>query len=209
VSDARRLIRDALVAVVGEKGYKATELSDVLQRAGADADEFHRHWPDLEDCFFEIWQGYKQAFFDVTREGFASADNWRDGMRAAAWRFGRFLQEDEVRARLFLIEFNYAGERVRASRDVVMAQYAELIHRGNEIKPPDLPPVPHTQAEALIGAIWEGAVSRVLTGKFDEFPELIPGAMYITVLPYLGVEAAAEELQRGPADIERYRRGEI
>lgn len=203
----RERIRASLRALVAERGYPGTTVEAVLDRAGVDPAAFSRHYPSLDACFVEVWDEYKDEFLRTTSAGFASAETWREGMRAAAWRFCRFLQEDPARARFFLVEFNFAGEAVRARRDVVMARYAELIDRANEER--EGPPLPSAQAEAIIGAIWEGAVTQIRSGEFQGFPQLIPQAMYLTVYPYLGLAAAQEELRRGPDDIARYRRGEI
>jgi AcrR family transcriptional regulator len=204
----RERIRTALRSLVAERGYRETSLDDVLDRAGVDPATFERHYPGLEACFAEIWEGYKREFLRVTGLGFASSANWREGMRAAAWGFCRFLQEDEDRARFFLVEFNYAGEGVNASRDLVMQIYADYIDKGNGVRAgPER--VPREQAEAIVGAIWEGAVARILDDDFEGFPAAIPQGMFITVFPYLGLEAAQEELRRGPADIARYERSEL
>jgi AcrR family transcriptional regulator len=206
--DERERIRESLRALVAERGYRKTTLADVLDRAEVDEAAFERHYPDLEACFAEIWEAYKDEFIRVTELGFASSEDWREGMRAAAWEFCRFIQGDEVRARLFFVEFNYAGEAVHASRDVTMRAYADQIDRGNEVRTgPD--PVPRAQAEAIIGAIWEAAVVRILKGDFAGFPEAIPQGLFLTVFPYLGLNAAQEELRRGPEDIARYERGEL
>ncbi len=201
-------IRGGLRALVAERGYRDTSLSAVLRRAGVDAAAFERHYPDLGACFTEIWEEYKDEFLRAIGRGFASSEDWDEGMRAAAWAFCRFLQEDEDRARFFLVEFNYAGESVRAGRDVAIRAYADRIDRGNEVRG-DRERVPREQADAIIGAIWETAVTRILSGRFEEFPGIIPQVMYLTVLPYLGLEAAREELRRGPEDIVRYERGEL
>jgi AcrR family transcriptional regulator len=203
----RDRIRLALIALVAERGYLDTSLEAVLDRAGTDHAGFARRYRDLDACFAEIWEEHKQEFLRVTAKAFASRSRWRDGMRAAAWAFCRFLQSDPDRARFFLVDFYFAGEAVQASRDVVMSRYADLIDRGNEERPDAS--VPRAHAEAIMGAIWEGAVGRIRAEDFDGIPEAIPQAMYLTVLPYLGPEAAREELRRGPADIGRYRRGEI
>lgn len=204
----RERIRGALRALVAERGYRETTLADVLVRAEVDLAAFERRYPDLEACFTEIWEDYKREFLLNTGLGLFSNENWREGMRAAAWGFCRFLQDDEERARIFFVEFNYAGEAVHASRDVVMKAYADLIDRGNEART-EPEPVPRVQADAIIGAIWEGAVVRVLNEEFDQFPAAIPQGLFLTVLPYLGLEAAQEEMRRGPEDIARYERGEL
>lgn len=201
-------IRAALVSLVAEHGYRATTLDQVLQLADLDLVRFHRHYADFDACFAAVWEGFKQQFLTATADAYRGATNWTDGMRAAAWAYCRFLQEDHDRARLFLVELNFANEVVQASRDVVMSDYTDLVHEGRHQRP-EAAAVPRARAEAILGALWEGAVAAVQADNFDYLPSVIPQAMYLTVLPYLGAGAAQEELRRGPADIARYERGEI
>jgi hypothetical protein len=129
-------------------------------------------------------------------------------MRDGAWAYCRFLQEDPNRARFFLVELNNAREIVQASRDVVMDDYTDRVHLGR-FERPEAADVPRAQAEAIMGALWEGAVAAARADNLDYLPQAMPQAMYLTVMPYLGVQAAGEELARGPDDIARYQRGEI
>jgi hypothetical protein len=73
----------------------------------------------------------------------------------------------------------------------------------SELDDPDS--IPRSEAEAVVGAIYEGLLGVVSEGDLERLTEHVPQLMYIAVLPYLGVEAAEEELRRGPDDLARYR----
>jgi AcrR family transcriptional regulator len=66
--------------------------------------------------------------------------------------------------------------------------------------------VPHTTAEALAGSAYGQVYAKVVRGDTDELPKLIPQLMSAAVMPYLGVEAALEELDRGSNSPDRYLR---
>lgn len=157
--------------------------------------------------FAQAWEAHKREFIAATRGAYETADDWLEGMRAAAWAFCRFVCADHDRARSFFVESNFVGEAVQASRDVVMAEYADLVEAGNRSR--DGSPVPREVAEAIVGAIWEGVLATVGAGTYDQLPEAIPQALYLTALQYRGPAAAEAELRRGPEDIARYRRGEL
>lgn len=202
-----RRIRAALISLVVERGYPAITLQDLLDRAQVEPATFYHYHQNLDQCFTEIWEEIKDEIVERTAVAFLSAPNWRDGMRAAAWALCRWLQEDHGRAQIFMIELNFANEIVLASRDVVLHNYAELIHLGNEERQQSS--LPRVLADGVIGSIWERISTTVNAGDFEALPDLVPQMMYVTVMPYLGVEAAEEELRRGPADTSRYQRGEI
>ena len=66
-----------------------------------------------------------------------------------------------------------------------------------------------SEYEAIVGAIYGAAVAGMQGGGVEKLPELVPQLLYIAVLPYLGAEAAEEELRRGPDDLVLYRRGDL
>src|SRR4051812_40475325 len=201
-------IRQALVSLIGEQGYAHTTLDDLLGRAEIDQGTFARSFQTLDECFVEVWREYAQALAGPVLEVYAEAGNWRDGIRAQAWKLCRMTIEDELRARICMVEVNFGGELVQATRDIVMAGYVELVHLGRHETDRGAD-VPKAQAEAVVGAIWERAGRRITDGRLDALVEDIPGLLYLAYLPYLGPAVAQEELQRGERDIVRFRRGEI
>lgn len=203
----RECLHRALVAIVVERGHDGATLDLLLERAGLDQAAFARHYPSLDACFTEVWEGLTQQFLECTGGAYAAAGDWREGLRAAAWAYCRFLSDDRDRAR-FLIDVTFANEMVHASRDFVMDAYTELIHLGRQERE-QAAEVPRAVAEGIVGAIWEWVATSVKEDAFDVMPTQVPKMMYLTVLPYLGPEAAREELRRGPADLARYERGEL
>jgi len=155
----------------------------------------------------ERWRALAGEFVSRTIAAYEAVPGWRDGLRALGWEICRFVEEDRDRA-AFLTRLTYEGGLAEARRDYLMGAYVELVHRGR-LQRPAAAAVPRERAEAIVGAVWEALASRVLAGRFAELPRGVGEMMYVAVLPYLGPEAAAEELRRGPADLARYRRGEL
>jgi hypothetical protein len=89
-----------------------------------------------------------------------------------------------------------------------MDAYVELVHLGR-FEPGANQDVPRTRAEAIVGAIWERAATTILAGRFDDLPLAVPEMSYMMFQPYLGMEAAEDELRRGPEEIARYRSREL
>jgi AcrR family transcriptional regulator len=204
----RDLIRRSLVELIDEQGYARTTLEDVLRKARIDRGEFELSYETLDECFAEVWREYAQALAGPVLEVYAEAGNWRDGIRAQAWTLCRMTIEDELRARICMVEVNFGGDVVQATRDIVMAGYVELVHLGRHETERGAD-VPKAQAEAVVGAIYERVGRHITAGSLDSLVDDIPGLLYLAYLPYLGPETAQEELRRGARDIERFRRGEI
>ena len=158
---------------------------------------------DLEPRIAGLWQRLARELRDPTGGAFA-ARSWRETMRSVAWACCRFLEEDHDRARS-LVELSLASEAVRASRDFALDACTELIHSGRHERP-EAAGVPRARAEGIAGASWKRISATVLSDRFEQLPKETLPLLYLAVFPYLGAEAAREELHRGPADIARYGR---
>jgi len=206
-SDAQK-IRDAVVEIVGESGYSKTTLEAVLDRADLDRATFDRHFSSLQDCVVETWQHIMDEFLPRSDAAFKRGDNWRESLRHQAWDLFRFVEEDVNRSRL-LIELSFEEEQVQARRDLAMSLMVDYVHLGR-FEGGGAASVPRATAEALVGAIWNGLAQNIKGDPdWDALRFGSPQILYLTMLAYLGEEAAAEELRRAPEDLARYERGEL
>lgn len=194
--EASERIEAAFVEVVCERGYSATTVGAVCQRAGVDAEVFERRFSDLEDCLCSYFDnGASELLTASARVFFATEGSWRDCLRRVAFNLLRFLQEDPDRARVMMVEVLAAGDRARLVRDQGMQALTFFIDQGRtELDDPESMSV--TTAEAICGAIFNQILFEVEKENFESLPGLLPKLMYSAVLPYLGPEVAREELGR-------------
>ncbi len=200
----RKRILNAGIAVAAEHGYVETTVEMILQRAGLDRPAFDRHFRGKYDCFLSAWQEINESCMQEMLQAYNSHERWPDRLRAVACEVVESLRGDLSRA-TFSVEVLAAGDAARARRDMTMRVIASLIDAGrNEMEDPES--VPHTTAEALAGSAYGQVYSRVVQGRADELPALVPQLMSAAVMPYLGLEAALAELSRGFDPPARYRR---
>lgn len=193
----RTRLEQAFAAVVCEQGYSATSAEAVCERAGCDLEAFHRHFADLEDCLCEYIQAGTVELLMRSAKVFGREEGWRQQLRAVAHTMLHFLREDPARARIMVVEVLSAGERAQLIRDQGMEGLFAFIDAGrNELEDPDS--LSRATAEAVGGAIFSRMRMQIETGGTDTLPELLPKMMYMAVLPYLGPEVAAQELEIPP-----------
>jgi AcrR family transcriptional regulator len=204
-SSERAQIVDAVVEIAAERGYGETTIEAIVERAGLDRPAFDRHFRGKYDCFISAWQDLNEECLETMVSAYESAEHWPDRLRAVAVEIVRGLRDDPSRAS-FGVEVLAAGDAARARRDMTMRVVAGLIDAGrNQMEDPEA--VPHTTAEALAGSAYGQIYSRVVRGAVDELPALVPQLMSAAVMPYLGLEAAMDELRRDSGEQERYGRG--
>jgi AcrR family transcriptional regulator len=190
-------IREALLDLCAERGYKKLKLKHLLERVRMDEEAFHRHYADLDACFAAVLGEVYDEFFARAQEAVAEESGWRDRMRATAYALLRFLRADERVARLAAVEVQYAGKRAQELFLETFNRLVKLIDEGSaEADGPESPGL--ATAIGVGGVVFARIQEGVAKGELDLGEEEVPQLMYAAVFPYLGAEAASEELRIPP-----------
>lgn len=190
-------LREALLDLCTERGYKKLKLKHLLERAGMDEATFQRHYPDLDACFAAVLGEVYDEFFARAQEAVADESGWRDRMRATAYALLRYLRADERVARLAAVEVQYAGKRAQELFQETFNRLVNLIDEGSsEADGPESPGL--ATAIGVGGVVFARVQEGVAKGELGLGEEEVPQLMYAAVFPYLGAEAAEEELRIPP-----------
>jgi AcrR family transcriptional regulator len=198
--DERTRIRAALIDLCFERGYRQIGLADLLARAAVTEREFHRHFADLEDCFCRVYLEIRDGFLDRVAVAVSDEESWRDRIRATAYVLIRFLAEDEKVTHLSSVDVLTAGERAHLLFGEAVERLTTLIDEGRGERESS---TGETISRATAGAIAGGILTQIYATSGQKAPmppegEVVPQMMYTAVLPYLGEEAAREELSIPP-----------
>jgi AcrR family transcriptional regulator len=197
-AEERARLREALLDLCQERGYKNLKLEDLLERAGLDEAAFHVHYADLDACFSAVLGEIYGEFFAAAQEAVADEHGWRDRMRATAYALLRFLRRDERVARFAAVEVQEAKSTEATGHFLqTFNRLVDLIDEGSaEAGGPDSPG--RATALGVGGVVFARIQEAVAEGELGLGEEEIPELMYAAVFPYLGAEAAAEELRIPP-----------
>jgi AcrR family transcriptional regulator len=189
--------REALLDLCAERGYANLELPALLERAGLDRAAFDRHYADLDACFSAVLAEVYDDFFASAQKALAEERGWRDRMRATAYALLRFLRRDERVAHLAAVDAQDGGEDAQRLFLETFNRLVDLIDEGSaEASGPDSPS--RATALGVGGVMFARLQEAVAEGELGLGEEEIPELMYGAVFPYLGAEAAAEELRIPP-----------
>jgi AcrR family transcriptional regulator len=197
IPDDERRLREALLDLCVERGYADLQREELLERSGVDSASFHRLYSDLDACFAAVLGQAYGEFFELAQAAVAGESGWRDRMRATAYALLRFLRADERVARLAAVEAQHAGEGAQQLFIETFNRLVDLIDEGSaEASGPDSP----SRATALgVGGVLFARIQKaVAENELGLGEEEIPQLMYAAVFPYLGAEAADEELRIPP-----------
>jgi len=190
----RESIIEAMINLVLERGYAATAVTAVTERAGVGSADFERHFADKQDCCLQIYLANNELFDQQVQAAFAAHERWRDALRAAAYAAADYFSEHPRRVRFNMIVVLSAGDMFAAQRDAYLRRLSNLIDAGRQ-ELPDPDSVSRSLAESAIGSVFERVLREIHRGEFLGEPrDVVPELMYIAVRPYVGHEVAMLEL---------------
>jgi AcrR family transcriptional regulator len=198
-TEADDRLREALLDLCVERGYGDLRLADLLERSEVDAADFHSRYADLNAYFSAVLGQAYSEFFEVAQAAVARQAGWRDRMRATAYALLRFLRSDERVAHLAVVEAQHGGEGALRLFVETFNRLVDLLDEGSaEAGGPDSPS--RATALGIGGVVFTRVQEAVAKGELAQGEEEIPELMYGAVFPYLGAEAAEEELRIPPPD---------
>ena len=193
----RQSILEAMVQVVGRKGYKGTSVADVIEEANVSRTTFYKHFEDKHECFLAA---YDLVVERVLSEVIASCDGeqaWLERVRIGLAKVVEMFALDPELARTAIVEVAAAGADARRRHWNAITRFTEFLDDGEQLSgSPNLP--------ENIGLMAAGAVSglifdELLTGRAERLPELLPDLLFALLVPYIGPGAATEEMRRAAA----------
>ncbi len=197
----RDRLNRALIDLCFERGYAKLTVEDLCRRAGLERVDYERDYADREDCFRAVFERELDLLLADFAAALAVASGWRQRLRAVAYAFHRWLVADSARTHLMVTEIRAAGERAQLIQWRGIQRMIDLLDEGRtQAEDPD--GLSRATAESLAGGMLTQLYAAVGKGQFRPEAELVPELMYAAVLPYLGPEAAVEELAIAPPPTE-------
>jgi AcrR family transcriptional regulator len=170
----------AMATAVGEKGYGAVAVADVIARAGVSRRTFYEHFDNKEECFLAAYDAGVEAMLAAIDAaiGSAAADGPLAIARAGTARYLETLAANPAFARTFLVEVLAAGPRALERRAAVHARFAEqlaVVHAAARARSPAsgaVEPGAHV-FRACVGAMYELVTDHVLRHGAESLPSLL------------------------------------
>ena len=188
-----RRIQRAVVDLVCEHGYPEVTVADVVRRAEVEQEQFHRYFAGVQDCCIETFEAIAHRCEAHLYAAYDVPGSWRFRLRGAAYAAADFLRDNPREARFALLELRRGSDLARARVEAAVEFYTDLVDDGRqELEDPTA--ATRATARATVGAILNQVVDQARVGHYPEVEQFVPGLMYLAVRPYLGQQAAMEEL---------------
>lgn len=195
-SQRERLLR-AMGELVGERGYEATTVPQVIAAARVSSNTFYSFFRDKTDCFIALCEQLGDELFAQITAFAADAASPADAL--ANFNRGldvylRWWQDRPALARAYFVELPAAGHRAVEERARQYERFA-AIHRDVATRAraffPDLPPLRDAEVAAAIVVMTELVAAEVRVGRVGDLDALAPDLRHL-VLKLLVGDAVAQ-----------------
>lgn len=188
---------EAMVRVAASKGYQAASVDDVVNAAGVTREAFHTTFGDKETCFLEAYDAVSDVLVAHVTAAFESVagEPWPDRVAAAMRAMVELLAAESDIARMTMVEVTAVGEEARVRYRANLNRFVPFLEEGRALAPQG-DDLPADTARFAIGGAMSLIFDEVRAGRGPELPRLIPELTFAVLMPYLGADAAEEEMRR-------------
>jgi AcrR family transcriptional regulator len=191
----RARIVEAMVALLGERGFAEISVARVIARAGVSRRTFYEVFDGLESCFVAILDDGLERSRALILRAFATEDCWRDGLRAGLAALLMFLDSEPQLGRIWMVDALAAGSWALERRERNMATLrSAIVSWWAEPAPAEgLPPL---AAEGVMASVFGVIHTHLVNREAEPLISLLGPLMGIVTGPYLDAHAVSREIER-------------
>jgi AcrR family transcriptional regulator len=197
VRSERERVLEAMVRMAAAKGYEETTVADVVEFAGVDQDGFDEMFESKEACFLEAYEAVFDVLLAHVTAAFeaASEEPWPEQIAAGLRALVELLAVEADIARLAMVEVTAAGDSARERYRAMFARFTPFLEQGRRYAGQE-DALPADTARFAIGGATSMIFDEVRAGRGPELKRILPDLVFAVLMPYLGPEAAKEEMRR-------------
>jgi AcrR family transcriptional regulator len=193
----RERLLEAMVRVAAAKGFEATTVDEVIERAGVSRQSFDEIFPGKEACFLAAYDAAVDFLLGHVTSAYeaAAGQPWAGRIVVALRAMLELLAAEADVARMAIVEVTALGEEARVRYRQALRRFIPFLEEGRAgfAGGEDLP------AETALFAIGGGTsmiFAEIRAGRGPELPRILPDLVFTVTMPYLGVEEAEAEMRR-------------
>ena len=182
--------------MAAKKGYAATPITEVVEVAGVSTATFYELFEDKEECFLEAFGAVNDVVIAHVSAAYeaASGEPWPERISTALRALLELLSAEADVARLTMVEVGAAGEPARERYGVALGRFTSFLEEGREYSEQN--DLPADTARFAVGAGTSLIFDEIRAGRGPELERILPDLVFAVLMPYLGSDAAKEEMAR-------------
>ncbi len=168
----------AMLEAIGEKGYVATTVSDVVGRAGVSRKAFYQHFANKEECFLATYDTVAREGRRRVARAYRDAEGHPDRMETAIRAVFEAGMENPDALRLTITEITAVGAAGIERRERAIVEYGLLLHDGLRsslgASAESSPGLPDMTQRAMAGGLNHVLVACLQGSRRTKPLELVP-----------------------------------
>jgi AcrR family transcriptional regulator len=189
----RERLLEATIRVVASRGYAATTIADLTKEAGISRTTFYELFDDKEACFLAAYDNAVDGLIPQIVSAYETEQRWPERARAGLTALLEALAAEPALARLALVDIGAAGPAAQRRFRAAVQRLTPLFEEGRDFAPGSRS-LPANTSRMAIGGVTGLIADELVAGRAEQLPELISDALFATLVPYLGPDAATREV---------------
>jgi AcrR family transcriptional regulator len=196
VRSEREQLLEAMVRVAAEKGYEAATVTEVIEVAGVSRATFYDNFEDKQACFLEAYDAVIDVLVAHVTSAFESAAGqpWPRRIAVGLGALVELLAAESDIARMAMVEVTAAGDDARERYRGALARFTPFLEEGRTYSGQG-DELPADTARFAIGGATSMIFDEIRAGRGPELGRVLPDLVFAVLMPYLGPEAAEEEMR--------------
>lgn len=189
VRNQRDRLTAGVIATVAERGYHDTTVSQICAAAGVSRRTFYTYFSTKEECYLQAFDLIDEHVAGAMAAAEADGGDWPQLVRARLRALLATYAANPDLVRFTLVAPFRAGIGIAARQRTALERILATLEEGRPGRGTRRPPAAVEQA--LVGGLASMITRKVLAGKGDRLPALLPDMTELFLLPYIGREKAA------------------
>lgn len=183
------------VRVVAEKGYDGFTLGDIVARAGVSRTTFYDEFANKDECLFAAYDLVVDVLISFVTEAYRGDGPWPERVGAGLRALLEALAAEPEVAKMAAVEFPAAGPAAHQRYRDALERFLPFFAEGRKYasRSAELPPNVELMA---VGGAEVIIFDEVVAGRVSRLPQMLPEILFAALVPFLGPDAAATEMQR-------------
>lgn len=188
----RQRILFATATVAQEKGYAATTIADITERAGVDRRAFNALFADKREAFMAILAVGFGRTMAVTAGAFFTAATWPERVWEAGRAFTEFLQSNPGLAHVGFVEHYAMGSDAAQGMEDSFTAFTIFLQEGLPTAPQSTPTANPLALRAIATTIFETCYHTSRRDGSRNMSGLLPHMTFLCLAPIIGAQDANE-----------------
>ncbi|BBZ11241.1 TetR/AcrR family transcriptional regulator [Mycobacterium branderi] len=168
VDPFRRRLLDGLAASIGERGYRATTVADIVRHARTSKRTFYDQFASKEQCFLELLHANNEQLGQDIEAAVDPDADWTQQIRQAVEAYVSHIEERPAVTLSWIRELPSLGDAARPVQRRGLQQLTNLLvdlSGSAGFRRADVPPLTPPLAVILLGGLRELTALAVEDGK--------------------------------------------